>query len=86
MAEVTGYTVTAGTKYDNLHTIECPGWSGPESVLWQLAAVLQADLESRNESEVYTARITRHEKDDVILDAAQPPAPDPVPDAETPAT
>lgn len=71
MAEVTGYTVTAGTKYDNLRVVECPGWGGPEDALWQIAAVLKADLETRNSTDVYSTRITRHEKDDVILD---PPA------------
>jgi hypothetical protein len=72
MAEVTSYTITAGTKYDNLHTVECPGWGAPEDVLRQIAAVLKADLESRNATEVYSTRITRHEKDDVILDEPTP--------------
>ena len=68
MAVVTGYTITAGTKYDTFYTVECPGWGGPEDAIWAMAAVLKADLESRNSTEVYSTKVTRHENDDVILD------------------
>jgi hypothetical protein len=76
MAEITGYTVSVATRYDNVYTLTCDVW-GPdqEPLLWRIADLLKADLETQNPTETYIARVTRHEKNDVALDAPAAAAP-----------
>lgn len=68
-AEVTGYTIAAGTADEPEQirlTSNNPG-SGFEPMMWAIADVLKAELESRYPALTFVNSVTRHEKESIPL-------------------